>query len=220
MTFALSDAAQPLGRPRQGTDESGTDVGEGRRARHATGRPPAPLRRPLGTSTVREARGLDRARGRGLDSARGPRPRRPSPANVRSDAKWPTPPRTRPSTARPLPPAAAPPSTRRLQASSSGSRSAAAGTTPTSSSSTARPAASCFDEGILKSASRGVSMGLGRPRPEGRRDGLRLRRAARLGRDEARRRDGRPDRDAAAGDRRRSLAARDRAPEPLRARAR
>ena len=43
-----------------------------------------------------------------------------------------------------------------------------------------------FDEGILKSASRGVSMGLGVRVHEGGRDRVCVRRAARLGRDEAR----------------------------------
>ena len=43
-----------------------------------------------------------------------------------------------------------------------------------------------FDEGILKSASRGVVDGARGARAEGRRDRLRLRRAARLGRDEPR----------------------------------
>ena len=51
-----------------------------------------------------------------------------------------------------------------------------------------------FDEGILKTASRGVVDGRRRARAAGRRDRLRLRRAARLGRDEAGGRDRRADR--------------------------
>ncbi len=71
----------------------------------------------------------------------------------------------------------------------------AAATTPTSSSSTARRGGFVFDEGILKSASRGVSDGPRRARPEGRRHRLRLRRGPRLGRDEARGRDRGADRE-------------------------